>query len=255
MRIVIALLAVVVLSACTSQSSVVSKPVTESEPTDGRTRAVAHTALAGEYYARANYAVALNEVREAVRYDSSYFPAFNVQGLIYMELREDGLARDSFEKALVLSANNPEVQNNYGWFLCTRNDVTRGLEMMQRAISNPLYPTPEKAFLSRGLCLKRAGRMTEAEESLRRAVVIRPDLIGALYNLAMITYDRGAYKDAEIYITRYMRLANPTLEGLVYAVKIARSVGDSAAEQSYLQQMRRRYPDSPELAELERKKG
>jgi type IV pilus assembly protein PilF len=254
MRYLIAVFAVV-LAACTSQSTVVSKPVTESEPTDGRTRAIAHTALAGEYYARANYSVALNEAREGARWDSSYYPAFNMQGLIYMELREDGLARENFEKALALSANNPEVQNNYGWFLCTRNDTARGLEMMQRAISNPLYPTPEKAFLSRGLCLKRVGRVPEAEESLRRAVVIRPDLIGALYNLAMITYDRGAYKDAEIYLTRYMRLATPSLEGLVYGVKIARAVGDGAAEQSYLQQMRRRFPDSPELADLEKKKG
>ena len=73
-----------------------------------------------------------------------------MQGLIYMELREDGPARETFERALSLSANNPDVQNNYGWFLCTRNDTTRGLELMQRAITNPLYSTPEKAFLSRG---------------------------------------------------------------------------------------------------------
>jgi type IV pilus assembly protein PilF len=252
MRIVLAMIATVVLAACSSQTAVTTKPVTESEPTDGRTRAAAHTALAGEYYARGNWAIALAESREGLRYDSNYWPAYNMQGLIYMELREDGPAREAFERALSLSANNPDVQNNYGWFLCTRNDATRGLDLMQRAISNPLYSTPEKAFLSRGLCLKRMGRTAEAEDSLRRAVLIRPDLIGALYNLAIITYERGSMKDAENYITRYMRLATPTLEGLVYAVKITRAVGDSSSEQSYLQQMRRRFPDSPELAELEK---
>jgi type IV pilus assembly protein PilF len=251
MRIVLALIAVI-LAACSSQSTVTSKPVTESEPTDGRSRAAAHTGLAGEYYARGNWAVALSESREAIRFDSSYFPAYNMMGLVYMELREDGPARESFERALTLSANNPEVQNNYGWFLCTRNDPVRGLELMQRAISNPLYPTPEKAFLSRGLCLKRMGRTAEAEESLRRAVLVRPDMIGALYNLALITYERGSMKEADNYMTRYMRLTTPTLEGLVYGVKIARANGDSATEQSYLQQMRRRFPDTPELAELER---
>ena len=254
MRYVIAVLAVF-LAACTSQSTVTSKPVTENEPTDARTRAIAHTALAGEYYARANYAVALNEAREGARYDSSYYPAYNMQGLIFMELREDALAREAFEKAIALSANNPEVLNNYGWFLCTRNDTARGLDYMGRAINNPLYQTPEKALLSRGMCLKKAGRVPEAEESLRRALMVRPDLIGALYNLAVITYERGAYKDAEVYLGRYMRLTTPNLEGLVYGVKIARANGDSASEQSYLQQMRRRFPDSPELAEFEKKKG
>jgi type IV pilus assembly protein PilF len=175
-----------------------------------------------------------------------------MQALVYMEIREDGPARDSFERALTLSGNNPDVQNNYGWFLCTRNDPNRGLDLMQKAISNPLYSTPEKAFLSRGLCLKRMGRTAEAEDSLRRAVLIRPDLIGALYNLAVITYERGSMKEAENYMTRYMRLTTPALDGLVYGVKIARATGDSASEQSYLQQMRRRFPDTPELAELEK---
>jgi type IV pilus assembly protein PilF len=252
MRIVLAVFAVV-LAACTSQSTVTTKPVTEGEVSDGRSRAAAHTSLAGEYYARGNWAVALNESREAIRFDSNYFPAYNMMGLVYMELREDGHARDAFEKALTLSANNPEVQNNYGWFLCTRNDPNRGLELMQRAISNPLYPTPEKAFFSRGLCLKRMGRNGEAEDSFRRAVLARPDMIGALYNLAILSYDRGSMKEAENYITRYMRLTTPNLEGLVYGVKIARANGDSASEQSYLQQMRRRFPDSPELAELEKR--
>jgi type IV pilus assembly protein PilF len=251
MRIVLALIATI-LAACSSQSTVTSKPVTEGEVSDGRSRAAAHTGLAGEYYARGNWAVALSESREAIKFDNNYYPAYNMMGLVYMELREDNSARDSFERALTLSANNPDVQNNYGWFLCTRNDPNRGLELMQRAIANPLYSTPEKAFFSRGLCLKRMGRIPEAEESLRRAVLIRPDMIGALYNLATITYDRGAMKDAENYITRYMRLSTPTLEALVYGVKIARATGDSASEQSYLQQMRRRFPDTPELAELEK---
>ncbi len=224
-------------------------------PPTAVTRAAAHTALAGEYYARGNYAIALSEAHEAVKHDASYYPAVNMEALVYMELREDVAARQSFERALSLSANNPEVQNNYGWFLCTRDDATRGLELMQKALNNPLYPTPEKAFLSRGLCLKRMGRLPEAEDSLRRAVVIRPDLIGALYNLAMLTYDRGAYKDSQVYINRYMRLTTPSLEGLVYGVKIARAVGDSGSEQSYLQQMRRRFPDSQELADFEKKKG
>ncbi len=99
------------------------------------------------------------------------------------------------------------------------------------------------------------GPRAEAAESLRRAVLIRPDLIGGLYNLAALTYERGDYGDAENYLNRYMRLATPNLEGLVYGVKIARAVGDGSAEQSYLQQLRRRFPDSPELAELEKKKG
>ena len=252
MRIVFAV-ALFLLAACSSTSTSESKPVTQNEPVDARSRAEVHTMLAGEYYQRGNFAVALAETRAALKDDSTYANAYNMQALVYMELREDAAARDAFAKALSISPNNPEVLNNYGWFMCLRNEGTKGLELMKRASQDTLYPTPEKAYLSMGLCLRRLGRDAEAEDALRRAVLIRPDLIGALYNLAAISFERGSPKDAENYLVRYMRLSTPTLDALVLGVKIARANKDGAAEQSYLQQLRRRFPDSPELQELERK--
>lgn len=251
MRSIAAVALLLILAACTSTSSVESRPVTDTGGADGRRRAEVHTALAGEYFARGNYTVALQEIRAAIKDDPSYFPAHNMQALVFMELREDVQARESFDAALRLSPNNPEVLNNYGWFLCTRNEGPRGLPMMQRAATDTLYQTPEKAYLSAGMCLARMGRKMEAEESLRRAVLIRPDLIGALYNLAVLSYERGNVKDAETYLVRYMRLAQPSLEALVLGVRIARQSGDKVAEDSFMQQLRRRFADAPQLQELE----
>jgi type IV pilus assembly protein PilF len=180
-------------------------------------------------------------------------PAYNMQALVYMELREDVMARQAFDQALRLQPNSSEALNNFGWFLCTRNDTTRAIEMLQRAAADSTNPTPEKVMLSTGLCYRRMGKNAEAEEYLRRAVLIRPDLIGALYNLALITYERGAMQDAENYLNRYTRMATPALEGLVLGVKIARAMKDKAAEDSYMQQLRRRYPDAPQTRELERR--
>jgi type IV pilus assembly protein PilF len=247
----IAVVLLLAAAGCASQSTVESRPVTDTGGADARRRAEVHTALAGEYYARGNFAVALSETRLAIKDDSSYHAAYNMQGLVYMELREDVMARQAFDTALRLSPNNPDTLNNFGWFLCLRNETQRGLDMMIRAANDTLYPTPEKAWMSAGLCLRRAGRNNEAEDALRRAVLIRPDLIGALYNLALISYERGDMKDSETYLMRYTRLAAPTLEALVLGVNIARNKGDKVAEDSFMQQIRRRYPDSPQLRELE----
>lgn len=240
------------IAGCVSQTAVETRQVTDPGVVDAKRRAEVHTALAGEYYARGNFAVALQETRLAIKDDPAYFPAYNMQGLVYMELREDVPARESFDRALGLSPNNPEVLNNFGWFLCLRNETDRGLGMMDRAASDPLYATPEKAFLSAGLCLRRLGRKQEAEDRLRRAVLVRPDMVGALYNLAELTFERGALKDSENYLVRSMRLSVPSHEALVLGVKIARANGDRAAEESYLQQMRRRFPESPALREFEK---
>ena len=248
MRFLPALL--LVLAACSSQSTTESRPVTDTGSVDARRRAEAHAALAGEYYQRGNLTVALAETRAALKDDPTYVPAYNMQALVFMELREDGPAREAFNQALRMSPNNPDVLNNFGWFLCLRDDPKRGLELMQRAAADTQYSSPEKAYLSAGLCLRRMGRSEEAEESLRRAVMIRPDMIGALYNLAVIKFERGQMKDAETYLLRYMRLATPNLESLVMGVKIARANNDSGAEQSFLQQLRRRFPEAPQAQEL-----
>ena len=156
-------------------------------------------------------------------------------------LREDGPAREAFNRALALQPNNPETLNNFGWFLCLRDESKRGLELLQRATTDTLYATPEKAWLSAGLCLRRLGRNGEAEEYLHRAVLIRPDLIGALYNLAMITYERGAMNDAETYLLRYMQRR---------VVGRRRACSDRGAEESFMQQLSRRFPDAPQYREL-----
>ncbi len=248
----ILLVALVLLAAgCVSQSTVETRPVTDSSLGDARRRAENHTALAGEYFARGNFTVALAESRAAIKDDPSYFPAHNVQGLVYMELREDAAAKAAFGEALRISPNNAEVLNNYGWFLCLRNEAERGLPMLQRAAADNFYRTPEKAWMSAGLCQMRMGRTVEAEDSLRRAVLIRPDLVGALYNLAILTFDRGSLADAENYLVRYMRVAPPSLAPLILGVKIARAKKDKVAEDSLMQQMRRLFPDAPELKLLE----
>ena len=238
------------LAGCVSSTAVETRQVTGSAPIDARRRAEAHAALAGEYYQRGNFAVALSETRQAIADDPTYVAAYNMQGLVYMQLREDAPARQAFERALSLEPANSEVLNNFGWFLCLQGDGVRAIDLMLRAASDKRYATPEKAYLSAGLCMRRLGRNADAEEYLRRAVQIRPDMVGALFNLAAITFERGAHKDAEIYMSRYTRLAPPSIDSLVLGVKIARANNDRGTEESYLQQLKRLFPEAPQSREL-----
>ena len=244
------ILAAGLIAACVSQTTVETNPVTDPAASSARRKSEVHTALAAEYYSRGNHVIALQETQRAIREDSNYAPAHNMQALIYMELREDQSAREAFDRSLRLEPNSPEALNNYGWFLCLRNEYPRAMELLTRAVNDPLYATPEKAYLSAGLCLRRAGRSAEAENHLRRAVAIRPDLIGALYNLAEINFERGDFVEAEKYLNRFMRVSNPTLEALVMGYKISRAKGDRVAQDSYAQQLRRRFPDAPQTREV-----
>ena len=244
--------ALAVTPGCVSTTALETGQVTSQHavPIDARRRAEAHAALAGEYYQRGNFTVALAETRQAINDDATYVPAYNMQALVLMQLREDAAARQAFERALSLEPGNSDVLNNYGWFLCLQNETPRALELLMRAATDRRYATPEKAYLSAGLCMRRLGRNTEAEDYLRRAVTIRPDLVGALFNLAALTFERGSVKDAETYMSRYTRLATPSIDSLVLGAKIARANGDRVTEESYLQQLRRLFPEAPQAREL-----
>jgi type IV pilus assembly protein PilF len=251
MKIAAAFVLAMLLAGCVSQTTTETRSVQDAQAIDARRRAEIKTNLAVEYYQRGNMVVALEESRNAIKADPTYTAAYNVQGLVFMELREDAQARQSFETALRYTPNDPEIMNNYGWFLCLRNEHTRAMEFFKRVQANPLYATPEKPLLNAGLCARFAGQNREAEEYLRRALLIRPDLASALITMAELTYEKGNLKESEAYFSRYTRLVSePNLTGLVLGVRLARGMGDKAAEDSMLQQLRRRFPDAPQTREL-----
>ena len=96
----------------------VSSGTVQGEVGDPRNRARVHTELAALYFQRGNMAVALEELRIATESDPNYPTAHSMFGLVYMELREPKMAQQSFERAIRLSPNDPDINHNYGRFLC-----------------------------------------------------------------------------------------------------------------------------------------
>jgi type IV pilus assembly protein PilF len=176
MRILVVVLLLIAAAGCASQSSVETRPVTDVGGADARRRAEVHTGLAGEYYSRGNLAVAIAETRLALKDDSTYYQAYNMQALIYMELREDVLARESFDAALRLSPNNPELLNNFGCS-CACAAKQRSLDMICARPTTHSIPPERRGFPQACACAGSA--QPRSRGRVRRAVLIRPDLIRA----------------------------------------------------------------------------
>ena len=153
-------------------------------PTRSQASARVHTELAALYYERAQLGIALDELRQALQAEPNYAPAYGVRGLVHMALREDKEAEDDFQHSLKLDSINSEAHNNYGWFLCQRGRESESVKQFLAALKNPLYSTPEKAYLNAGICSKKAGEMKDAAEFLRKALLLQPDLL----NLHFHTY-------------------------------------------------------------------
>jgi type IV pilus assembly protein PilF len=194
--------------------------------------------------------VALEEVREAMRADPGYGPAYNVAGLIYAELKEDKLAQENFQRALRLNPLDSDANNNYGRFLCDRQREDEAIRYFQAALRNPLYQTPDRSYVNAGLCSQRRGNTAAAEDYFQKALKARPNQPQALYQLADLAYARGAYDQAKDYLNRFGQLANANAEVLWLALRVERKLGDRAAAASYGTQLTKNYPESKEARAL-----
>jgi type IV pilus assembly protein PilF len=217
-------------------------------------RAKLHTELASLYYSGGNMSVALEELRIAVAADSSYAPAHGMFGIVYQELKETRLAEQSFERALGLSPTDPDINHNYGLFLCRNGREKESIKYFLDAVRNPLYPTPWRSYAAAGQCTLRTNDVKQAEEYLQRALRLDPDDPPATLQMGEVRYRQGRLDEARRYALRFNKLANPTAESLWLSLRIERRQGARTAEASYASQLRRRFPDSPEYRDLQRGK-
>lgn len=219
-------------------------------PGDPRTRAKLHTELGSLYFQDGNMAVALAELKIAIAILPEYAPAYNVRGLVRLYLREMALAEEDFKEALRLAENDPEINNNYGWFLCQTAREKDSIPYFMRAIKNPLYQTPDRAYLNAGRCSQKAGDIDSAEDFFQKALRFSPDNPQALMQLASINYARGNLELAKKQLADVLRKVEPNAELLWLALRIERRLGDRLAEASYGSQLRRKFSGSLEYQEL-----
>jgi len=244
-----ALLLTLLLGACAQPPGAdmsSSQQTSTSNVSEAQNRARIHTELAADYYTRGQYAIALEELRDAISSDNRYAPAYTMFGLVYMELHEDKTAESNFRRAIELAPNESETHNNYGWFLCTRNRFEPAIAQFNEALRNPLYPSPERALTNAGICSLKAGNQTAAETYFERALKRQPNQPQALTQLADIYYRQGRYSEARTLLTRYFDDNQSSPAALWLGVRLARKMGDRNAEASYGLQLRKRFADSPE---------
>jgi type IV pilus assembly protein PilF len=219
---------------------------------DPRNRAKLHTELASLYYSNGNLGVALEELRTASAADSNYAPAHGMFGLVYMQMKDQPRAEASFERALRLSPNDADINHNYGWFLCQTGREPASIKYFMQAIRNPLYPTPWRSYSAAGLCSLKTPQAKEAEGLFERALKLEPDEPAALLNLGEIRYKQGNIDEARKLVSRHNKLVEPSAQSLWLALRIERRLGERLAEQAFANQLRRRFPSSPEYQALQR---
>ena len=246
----------VALHGCAANSSTsVDSDATVFTPSDEpetRRRARIRLELAANYFENGQTAVALDEVKQALAADPAYADAFNLRGLIYMQLNNFPQADDSFRRALALRGGDGNVLHNYGWLLCQQQKYKDADQYFARALASPVYTARSKTLMARGLCQSGAGQFAEAEQSLLKAYELDAANPVVGYHLSSLMFRRNELGRAQFYIRRLNNSQFANAESLWLGIKVERALGDSVAMKQLAEQLRKRFPESSEQMAFER---
>jgi len=247
------------LTACGSQpaaspgsSAAGGERITQSDEPEVRRRARLRLELATSYFQQGQAEVALDEIKQALATDATYGDAYNLRGLVYMQLNDVALAEDSFRRALALNPRDGDSAHNYGWLLCQQSRYPDAYRYFAQAAANPVYSGKAKTLMAQGLCQARAGQATEAEQSLMQSYELDAGNPITGYNLANLLYMRGDLTRAQFYIRRINNSELANAETLWLGIKIEQRLNNRQAMAQRGEQLKKRFAQSREASSYDR---
>jgi len=238
------------LSACASQQT--KDPYDETKT---QKAVISNTSLGLEYMNRGQYEVALNKLKKAVKEDPDYAPAQTVLAVLYERIGEKELAGKHYKKAYEASPKDGDVNNNYGVYLCQSGKPDEAMKHFLAALDDPFYSSPSIALSNAGSCALTAGEYDKADDYLRRALKIEPDLPDALMNMSRLSFEQKDYLKARAFMQRYEAVTGHSADTLLLAYKIEMASDNPKAANTYKLMLEHDYPDSDQTAEVRRLSG
>ncbi len=208
--------------------------------------------LAIGYYEQRQFDVALEEVAQVLRLAPNYADAYSMRALIFMAQGEIQLAENNFLRAMRLSPDNPDFANNYGLLLCGSGREKQAIGYFNAALGNRAYRTPSVAANNAGACSLRLNDVMAAKAYFVQSLQYDP--AGPLANVYMAKWslDKQDVERARFHIGFVEKNITLSAEVLWLAIKVERQLGNRAAEDGLVTQLRLRYPASSEYAAYQR---
>lgn len=210
------------------------------------------TQLAVEYVNARDYRQAVATIEQAIKDDSKFDMAWLIRAQIYQFLKQYDKTEESFRQAFALNPTSAEVNNNYGWYTCEiLKQPAQSIKYFDIALMDTTYPTPEIAWLNKGICTARAGQINMADSYFERALGMNPDFVTVYRERARLKLESNQIADADRYFKIYQSRVNHLLPGdLLLGWKLARAQGETQAAYEYEAQLRTHYPHSEELQSI-----
>ena len=163
----------------------------------------------------------LTSFREATRLDPDNPVFHNTLGVLLLDLRKPGEAETEFQKAVELDPSYAEARHNLGLSFAEQGRYEQAIGAYRKALTLPIYPTPEVGYYNLGRAYAQVNKLREAEDALRTALRLDPRLAAAHYQLGVVLTSAGRREDAKASFrqARDLEPSSPFGQAAVEALK------------------------------------
>jgi type IV pilus assembly protein PilF len=231
---------IIVISACATTS-------TQDGPLSENQKAAAiNVQLGVNYLSQGEFKLADEKLRRAMRQDPNSASAQWVFALMQERLGEIEVAEKHFRKAILIDPKDSKAHNNYGTFLCNQNRVLEAEKQFLLAVKNPLYAEAASAYANAGKCMLKVPDKAKAEEYFQQSLEKNAAHRSALYQMAILTFERQEYVKSSFYIQRFETVGKHNSQSLWVAYQSELNLGNNGKADEYAHQLKRSFPASQE---------
>jgi Tfp pilus assembly protein PilF len=153
---------------------------------------------------------AVAALREAISLDPTSALYRDVLGLVFSQLQRPDLALEQFQHAVALDPQLADAHLHLGVSLAESRDWAGAAAAYRKALALPTLTVPDLTHQNLGLALYHLRQYPEAEQELRFAITLSPEMQAAYYHLGLVLTAQRRLEEAKLAFTRARALGLDT---------------------------------------------
>ena len=170
-------------------------------------------------------ALAMSSLQEATGLNPGMALYHDTLGMLLLDLGRVDQAVAELNKAVDLDPHRGDTYFHLGTALAEARRWDGAVAAYRKAIAQPSLTVTDYAHQNLGLALFHLGRFREAEDALRFALSVDPDLQAAYYNLGLVLTAEKRQDEAKAFFRRARQIAPESPFGRA-AVERLKALGD-----------------------------
>jgi Tfp pilus assembly protein PilF len=171
---------------------------------------------------------ALAALREAIALDPTSARYRDVLGVLLSQLQRPDLALEQFQEAVALDGQFADAHFHLGVARAESMRWEDAVASYRQALALPSLTVPDLAHQNLGLALYHLRQYPEAEQELRFAISLSPQMQAAYHHLGLVLVAQGRVDEARVAFTRARSLGAESPFGQAAAKQLNALGGEGA---------------------------